>query len=128
MISSLKRLILLSIVFSLILTLTPMVSAQSTSPSPRPTNPVSENLAISDQIDELKEKVASKVAELKLVEKKGMVGTVTDVRGNQITLEDLSKNVRFIDVDEFTEFTPLKATVNFGISDISKGMKIGVLG
>lgn len=87
-----------------------------------------QNADLSKQIDELKSKVASKVAELKLVEKRGFIGTVTDVAGTQITVLDINKNVRFVDVDEFTKFSSPDQTASFGISDIEKNSTIGVLG
>lgn len=78
------------------------------------------------QIDELKNKIASKVAELKLVEKRGVLGTVTDISDTQITLTDYEKNLKIIDVDELTKF--YSDDDSFGISDIKKGHTIGVLG
>lgn len=83
---------------------------------------------LTKQIDELKSKVASKVAELKLVEKRGFVGTVTDASDTQITVLDINKNVRLVDVDEFTKFSSPKGSSSFGISDIKKDLHIGVLG
>jgi hypothetical protein len=83
---------------------------------------------LNKQIDDLKSKVASKVAELKLVEKRGFVGTVTDATGTQITVEDINKNVRFVDVDEFTKFSSPDSDGSFGISDIEKGSQVGILG
>ena len=81
------------------------------------------------QIDDLKNRIASRVAQLKLVEKKGIIGTVTDATNSQITLNDINGNVRFIDVDELTKFSnPNASGTSFGISDIDKNMKLGVLG
>lgn len=79
-----------------------------------------------DQIDELKTKIASKVAELKLVEKRGIIGIVTDSSDTQITLSDSKGNTRFVDVDELTKF--YSTDKSFGISDVKKNMTIGVLG
>lgn len=81
------------------------------------------------QIDDLKNRIASRVAELKLVEKRGIIGIVTDSTNSQITLTDVNGNVRFIDVDELTKFSnPNISGTSFGISDISKDMTLGVLG
>jgi len=81
------------------------------------------------QIDDLKNRIASRVAQLKLVEKKGIIGTVTDATNSQITLNDVNGNIRFVDVDELTKFSnPNASGTSFGISDINKGMKLGVLG
>nr|MBI5455881.1 hypothetical protein [Candidatus Levybacteria bacterium] len=91
----------------------------ATTPTPTPVN-------IQNQIDELKNKIASKVAELKLVEKRGIMGTVTNSSDTQITLSDSKGDTRFVDVDELTKF--YSSDKSFGISDIKKNMTIGVLG
>ena len=83
---------------------------------------------VNQQINELKERVASRVASLKLVDRRGVIGTVTDITDTQITLSDLQGNVRFVDVDELTRFSSPSAVGSFGISDITKGTKLGVLG
>lgn len=83
---------------------------------------------LNQQINALKSRIASRVAQLKLVEKRGIVGTVTDASDTQITLSDYQDNKRFIDVDELTRFSSPSAKEAFGISDITKGTKIGVLG
>lgn len=85
------------------------------------------NTNIQQQVDDLKNKIASKVAELKLVEKRGIIATVTDTSDTQITLTDLKGNTRFVDVDELTKFFS-SSFKSFGISDIKKGMTLGVLG
>jgi len=72
--------------------------------------------------------IASRVAQLKLVEKRGTIGKVTDATNTQITLSDLKNNIRFIDVDELTKFSNPDESGSFGISDIAKNSTIGVLG
>ncbi|MEK7160118.1 MAG: hypothetical protein AAB702_01395 [Patescibacteria group bacterium] len=91
----------------------------ATTSTPTPAN-------IQNQIDELKNKIASKVAELKLVEKRGIIGTVTDSSDTQITLSDSRGGARFVDVDELTKF--YSSDKSFGISDIKNNMTIGILG
>jgi hypothetical protein len=81
-----------------------------------------------EQINQLKEKIASRVAELNLVEKRGIIGTVSEVSGNKITLIDKSNKTRFIDVDEITKFSSAEDKKSFGLSDLTKGTKISVLG
>ncbi|MEK7450705.1 MAG: hypothetical protein AAB662_02065 [Patescibacteria group bacterium] len=82
-----------------------------------------------DQIkQDLINNIASKVAQLKLVEKRGIVGTVSDVSNTQITLSDLAGRIRFVDVDELTKFSSPNAKGSFGISDISKGDTLEILG
>jgi hypothetical protein len=80
-----------------------------------------------NQLDQLKEKIASKVAQLKLTEKRGMIGTVTESTSTQITVLDMSNNQRFIDIDELTKFSS-PSDKSFGISDLEKGDRIGILG
>lgn len=89
--------------------------------------PTASNPSLQQQVDNLKNKIASKVAELKLVEKRGIIGTVTDSSDTQITVTDTSGNIRFVDVDELTKFYSSDSK-SFGISDIKNGMTIGVLG
>lgn len=83
---------------------------------------------LDEQINQLKDRIASRVAELKLVERRGIVGTATNVSDTQLTLSDTHGNTRFVDVDELTKFSSPSAKESFGISDISKGSKIEVLG
>lgn len=85
------------------------------------------NEKIDNQINELKEKIASRVAELNLVEKRGVTGIVAEVKGNKITLTDLSGKTRFVNVDEITKFSSGSES-SFGLSDLTKGTKINVLG
>lgn len=90
--------------------------------------PTSDNLEkINEKVDELKTKIASRVAQLNLVEKRGIIGTVQNVSDTQITIADLNAKFRIIDVDEFTKFSS-GDNDSFGISDIDKGTKISVLG
>jgi hypothetical protein len=82
---------------------------------------------IDKTIDQLKNKVASKVAELNLVQKRGLIGTVVSTSGNQITLTDLNGNNKIVDVDELTEYSS-DDDKNFGLSDVKKGMQLSILG
>jgi len=82
---------------------------------------------ISDKVDELKEKVASRVAQLNLVERRGIVGQVDSATDNQITITDHNNLTRIIDVDELTKFSS-EENSSFGISDIKKGMTLSALG
>lgn len=72
--------------------------------------------------------IASRVAQLKLVEKRGIIGTVTNSTNTQITLTDIQNNTRFVDVDELTKFSSPKSKGAYGISDIKKGTTLGILG
>ncbi|HZQ29535.1 MAG TPA: hypothetical protein VFA93_00435 [Patescibacteria group bacterium] len=100
------------------------VNSYAASPTPTPTKP-----AIEQQIDDLKDRIASRVAQLKLVEKRGIMGTVTDVSDTQLTLKDVKGDTRFVDVDELTKFIgTTKSGEALGISDIKKGQDVGVMG
>src|SRR5579859_2417101 len=74
-----------------------------------------------EQINNLKERIASRVAQLNLVEKKGIIGTVSDVSETQLTITDMKGDNRIVDVDELTKFSSPSAKSTFGISDITKG-------
>jgi len=117
-----KKIIIFTIVLFLILQASDSSFAQKTTKTPTPTP-----IDLSDQIDDLKNKIASKVAQLNLVEKRGIYGTVTDVSDTQVTLKTVSQNTRFVDVDELTKFSS-DSNDSFGISDIEKGMSLGVIG
>ncbi len=85
-----------------------------------------------DTIQEIRDRlitnIASRVAQLKLVEKRGIIGKVTNSTNTQVTITDFQNNTRFVDVDELTKFSSPNAKGVFGISDISKNSSIGVLG
>ncbi|MEK7558768.1 MAG: hypothetical protein AAB521_00510 [Patescibacteria group bacterium] len=125
-----KRIPILLLIISLYLNSFSMSSSYAISPTPKTTPRVTSTPSpslIQKQINSLSSKIASRVAQLKLVEKKGIMGEVVNVSNTQITLSDIHENTKFIDVDEFTQFSSPQ-TKSFGISDIKKGDKIGVLG
>ena len=78
-------------------------------------------------LEKLGNEIASKTAQLNLVEKRGVIGAVTDSSSAQITLTDPNGNTRFVDVDELTKFSS-SSNSSFGISDVTKGVTLGVLG
>lgn len=124
---------ILAILFFVILVtvLTPLSYAITTTPtqSLSPTISASQkNESLVQQINELKDKIASRVAQMKLVEKKGVVGTVTEVTDTRISLQTYTDEIRIIDVDEITKFTSDSSKESFGISDVSKGTVVGVIG
>lgn len=82
---------------------------------------------LDQQINQLKEKIASRVSELNLVEKRGIIGTVEEVKGNQVTITDTKGDTRFVDVDELTKFSSV-GNKTFGLSDLTKGTRISILG
>lgn len=105
-------------------TLNPTVT-KTASPSPTQNSDVMNK--IDQQIKSLKDKIVSTAAKLNLVEKRGIIGTVTETSNTEITLTDIQSNVRMIDVDELTKFSSSSAK-DTGISDLTKGTVIGVLG
>ena len=119
-----RKLALLTTILSIFLFVTP-TSAQSPTEEPQDSS-VAEKL--DEQINELKEKIASRVSELDLVEKRGMIGVVDEVKSNQITITSIAGETRFIDVDEITKFASGNSTGTFGISDLKKGTRISILG
>ena len=89
---------------------------------------IPETTSAETQINKLKDRIASRVAELKLVERRGIIGSVSGVSDTQITVLDSQNNNRFIDVDELTKFSSPSAKGSFGISDITKNNTLGILG
>lgn len=113
------------IIFAVLFT-SPVYAVSPTSSAKPTSESVTEKF--SDQINNLKEKIASRVAQLKLVEKRGIIGTVKEVNGTQFTLTDLSANSRVVDVDEITKFSSSASNESFGLSDLKPGSKISVIG
>jgi hypothetical protein len=95
--------------------------------TPQDTDTPTPTISKNNQLDQLRAKIASKVAELKLTEKRGIIGTVTESTGTQITVLDSKGDKRFVDIDELTKFSS-PADKGFGISDIEKDDVLGILG
>jgi len=122
---------LLVIIFILLFSATTSSYAITTTPTPlkkvTPTGTPEVTKEQEDRIEKIKDLVASKVAELKLVEKRGILGVVKSTTNTQIILEDIKKRQRVIDIDELTKF---KSTgkESFGISDIKEGDMLSFVG
>lgn len=100
----------------------------ASTPSPLPSqNQLSSDSADLEKIQKIKDIVASKVAELKLVDKRGIIGTLKDVSGMQLTVVDIKGNKRQIDVDELTKFS-FSSKQSAGISDLQKGDSYSIVG
>lgn len=113
-----KRLIFVFL-FSICFLVFGTLNSYAASPTPSPEN----------QINELKDRIASRVAQLKLVERRGIIGKVTDVSDTQIKLTDVKGETRFVDVDELTKFSSrITPGGSVGISDIKKNDSLGILG
>lgn len=93
----------------------------TSSPTSRPTS------TVDSKINELKERIATQVARLDIIKKRGVVGKITDLSNNQIVVEDIRGNKRFVDVDELTKFQDTGER-QIGISDLKKGDQIEVVG
>jgi hypothetical protein len=89
-----KKLIYITAIILFGIAVNPAYAASATPAPTKSNDPVKEKL--NSQINELKEKIASRVSELNLVEKRGLIGTVTEVKGNQLTLSDTAGNTRFV--------------------------------
>ncbi len=102
-------------------------SAATSTPTPSPSkNEIPKDSADLEKIQKIKDIVASKVAELNLVEKRGIIGTVKEISGMKITITDIKGDIRQIDVDELTKFNMSKNST--GISDIEKGETYSFVG
>jgi len=111
----------LSSVSSFAVTITPSPTDAKISPTIAP-NSVDES-----QIEKIKDLVASRVAELKLVDKKGILGTVKNSTNTQINLTNHKNLEASIDIDELTKFQT-DNDKSFGISDIKKGDVLSIIG
>lgn len=99
----------------------------ATTPTPLPSkNEVPTDSAAIEKIQKIKDIVASKVAELNLVEKKGILGMIKEVSNTQVTISDLNGATRIIDIDELTKFNlssgdkDKKEDESLGINDLKK--------
>lgn len=117
-----KKNTLFLLVLVLVVSSSSSVSAQTKTPTPSPIK--DEGI---EQIQKIKDIVASKVAELNLVEKRGFIGTVASTSTSQITVKDPSSAQRTIDIDDLTTFTG-DDDDSFGISDIKEGNKLIFIG
>lgn len=104
------------------------VFAVTTTPTPTSAPKTTEEPKNLNILNDLKDKIASRVAQLNLVQRKGIIGTVENVSGTQITLLDRTGEKRLVDVDELTKFSSPSAKTAFGISDLTKGTNVDILG
>lgn len=100
--------------------------------TPTPTKVTSPTDSIDiEKIQRIKDIVASKVAELNLVEKRGIVGKLKENSNMHLVISDAKGNVRNIDVDELTKFS-ISGTKGkdstLGISDLKKDVLYSFVG
>lgn len=112
--------------FAYLLILPSSFAATKITPFPSQ-NQISTDSSELEKIQKIKDIVASKVAELNLVEKRGLIGTIKDTTNSQVTIIDIKGNTRRIDVDELTKFN-LNSKRTGGISDLTKGSTYSFVG
>lgn len=79
------------------------------------------------QIEKIKDLVASRVAELNLVDKRGILGYVKSTTNTQVVITDNMEEEVKADIDELTKFESADND-DFGISDVKKGDLISFVG
>ena len=74
------------------------------------------------KIEEIKEKIASTVAQLNLVSKKGFVGQISKLEKTQITIEK-NGEARIVEIDELTKYQELtdKKRTDITFADLDVG-------
>lgn len=99
--------------------------AYAAAPSPTSTTSQTET----QQVNQLKNKIASQVSQLNLVEKRGVIGKIQAINtsANQITLLTYEGTVQYVDIDEITKYTATDGT-SLGLTEMKKGMQVSVLG
>lgn len=118
--------ILLTIVITCQSISTVYAASSTPTPSAQPVITTEEDL---EKIQKIKDMVASRVAELKIVEKRGILGRVKEISNTQITIVDFNENIRIIDIDELTKFQNSGSTTkSFGVSDLKAGDIVSFIG
>lgn len=108
----------------------PMAFAISTTPtgSKDLTPSITPRATAEAEVEKIKDLVASKVASLKLVEKKGTIGTVKSASNTEISITNSRGLAEKVDIDELTKFDSASEKETFGISDIEKGDVLSFVG
>lgn len=118
--------ILLTIIFIAIITFItqPVFAQEEATVTPTPTSEKK------SKIEEIKEKVASTVAQLNLVSKRGILGEITKIEKNQLTIER-NDEARIVDVDELTNYSRVESDdkrTELKFSDLDVGDTIVAIG
>lgn len=122
-----KKILLVLLVGFIVVLNQPVLSFAQT-PTVAPShNQVPKDSKELENIQKIKEIVASRVAELDLVEKRGLLGSVKEINGMKIVITDIRGNSRNVDVDELTKFE-FGDKDNTGISDLKKGQTYSFVG
>lgn len=118
---------LLTFIFCLLILFLYTQQSYSATTTPVPTKSTPTDEESLKQMEKIKDLVASRVAELKLVDKRGILGKVVTTTNSQITLIDNKDKNRIIDIDEITKFSN-ENSKSYGISDVKKGDMLGIIG
>lgn len=128
-----KKIILITLIL-LTTTIQSSFAATKTTPTPSVTptaNEIPTDTAL-EKIQHIKSVVASKVAELNLVEKRGILGKIKEKSNTQLTIEDIKGQIRIIDIDELTKFAQdTKSTSkesSFGVTDLKNDTYYSFIG
>ena len=111
------------IITTILLSITLATPVYAAAPTPTSSTTQTET----NQINQLKNKIASQVSQLKLVEKRGIIGTIQAATDNQLTLTDTQGQLRYVDLDEITKYTAADGS-SLDVTDMKKGMLVSVLG
>lgn len=122
-----KKKIVLTFVALFLLLNQPVASIAQTSTVAPSQNQVPEDSSELENIQKIKDIVASRVAELDLVEKRGLLGSIKEINGMKIVITDIRGNSRNIDVDELTKFE-FGDEDDTGISDLETGQTYSFVG
>lgn len=107
----------------IITTQTSVVSAAAATPSGTPAS------VKTKQIEDLKERLATKVAELQQTQKRAMIGTVKTVTVSTVTIETKTKDIKIELTDDLVVYQNLRGTrTKLTVSDLDQGDPVVVFG
>ena len=120
-----KKLFIVFVILFGILSFLPTTSYSQGATSSASTAPLDESEM--KNVKKIIDLVASSSAEQKTTAKAGVIGTVQEANSTSINIKTINGTIRIIDIDEITKFSD-PDTKTFGISDITAGETIGIIG
>jgi hypothetical protein len=120
-----KKLFIVFVILFGILSFLPTTSYSQGATSSASTAPLDESEM--KNVKKIIDLVASSSAEQKTTAKAGVIGTVQEANSTSINIKTINGTSRIIDIDEITKFSD-PDTKTFGISDITAGETIGIIG
>ncbi len=99
--------------------------AQTATSSAKPT---AEKNLLNDQIKRLKDKIATKVAEISKSSKQVLAGTIQSINNDTITILSEGKTVKAITDSEVTKYLNLVGVKKIGVENLKKGNYIVLTG